>query len=173
MKRGLYVSFLPLAIFSVFRWRQVDSLLHIPAEIRHGREVHLFSDFRQGEFLLAEQVGDFLHGEAVNPVRGGFPAYFLAYFRQVMGRDTKARGIIPPYTLLIYSRARKKGYPCWDIWRNSSMLSNLMCLPLVLIKPSLAKVDRVRMALLVVMLAREAMSSLLSDTSKTLSSSMP
>lgn len=53
------------------------------------------------------------------------------------------------------------------------MLSNLMCLPLVLIKPSLAKVESVRMALLVVMLAREAMSSLLSDTSKTLSSSMP
>ena len=54
--------------------------MHIPAEIRHGREVHPFGDFRQREFLLAEQAGDFLHGEAVNPVGGGFSAYFLAYF---------------------------------------------------------------------------------------------
>ena len=58
----------------------MDSLLHIPAEIRHGREVHSFGDFHQREFLLAEQAGDFLHGETVNPVGGGFSAYFLAYF---------------------------------------------------------------------------------------------
>ena len=97
----------------------------------------------------------------------------LLLIRQSFCFQAKRGRIFFPMHYYIFARARKKGYPCWDIWRNSSMLSNLMCLPLVLIKPSLAKVDRVRMALLVVMLAREAMSSLLSDTSKTLSSSMP
>ena len=51
-------------VFPVLRWRQIDSLLHIPAEIRHGREIHPFGDFRQREFFLSEQTGDFLHGEA-------------------------------------------------------------------------------------------------------------
>ena len=84
---------IPPAVFPIFRWRQIDSLLHIPAEIRHGREIHPFRDFRQRKFLPPEQTGDFLHGEAFNPVRGRLSAYPLTYFRQIVGRDAEARSV--------------------------------------------------------------------------------
>ena len=67
----------------------MNPLLHIAAEVRHGREIHPLCDFRQRKFFLPEQAGDFLHGEAVNPVRGRLPAYLFAYFRQIMGRNAK------------------------------------------------------------------------------------
>ena len=77
-------------IVPVFGRADTQPFLDITAEIRHGREIHTLRDFRQRKFFLPEQTGDFLHRESVNPVRGRFPAYLFAYFRQIVGRDTEA-----------------------------------------------------------------------------------
>ena len=88
-------------LFSVLCRIKACMFLYITAEIRGGREVHAGGRevhaggyFRQGQFLLAQQVRNLMQGEAVYPISRRFAARLLAYLGEVVGRDAKAGGVV-------------------------------------------------------------------------------
>ena len=81
-------------LFSVLCRIKTCMFLYITAEIRGGREVHAGGYFRQGQFLLAQQVRNLMQGEAVYPVSRRFAARLLAYLGEIVGRDAKAGGVV-------------------------------------------------------------------------------
>ena len=81
-------------LFSVLCRIKACMFLYITAEIRGGREIHAGGYFRQGQFLLAQQVRNLMQGEAVYPVSRRFAARLLAYLGEVVGRDAKAGGVV-------------------------------------------------------------------------------
>ena len=81
-------------LFSVLCRIKACMFLYITAEIRGGREVHAGGYFRQGQFLLAQQVRNLMQGEAVYPVSRRFAARLLAYLGEVVGRDAKVGGVV-------------------------------------------------------------------------------
>lgn len=81
-------------LFSVLCRIKACMFLYITAEIRGGREVHAGGYFRQGQFLLAQQVRNLMQGEVVYPVSRRFAARLLAYLGEVVGRDAKAGGVV-------------------------------------------------------------------------------
>ena len=81
-------------LFSVLCRIKTCMFLYITAEIRGGREIHAGGYFRQGQFLLAQQVRNLMQGEAVYPVSRRFAARLLAYLGEIVGRDAKAGGVV-------------------------------------------------------------------------------
>lgn len=79
-------------LFSVLCRIKTCMFLYITAEIRGGREVHAGGYFRQGQFLLAQQVRNLMQGEAVYPVSDRYAAGFPANLGEVVESDTEAGG---------------------------------------------------------------------------------